>query len=47
MNVLIFEGDMDIALLNWVPEGGNAQINALDVVDDNDAKLQFEFIKSR
>ena len=47
MNVVIFEGGIDIALLNWVPEGGNARINALDVVNDDDAKLQFEFIKSR
>ena len=38
---------MAMALLNGLPEEYNALISALDAIDGDESKLNFEFIKSR
>ena len=47
MDVIISESEMAIALLNGLPEEYNALITALDAIDEDETKLNFEFIKSR
>ncbi len=47
MKVSISESEMAMALLNGLPEEYNALISALDAIDEDETKLNFEFIKSR
>ena len=47
MNVEISESEMAMALLNGLPEEYNALISALDAIDEDESKLNFEFVKSR
>ena len=47
MNVIISESEMAMALLNGLPEEYNALISALDAIDEDETKLNFEVIKSR
>ena len=47
MNVEISNSEMAMALLNGLPEEHNALISALDAIDEDESKLNFEFIKSR
>ncbi len=47
MNVDIPQSEMAMALLNGLPQEYNALISALDAVEDDDAELDWEFVKSR
>ena len=47
MNVSISESETAMALLNGLPEEYTALISALDAIDEDETKLNFEFIKSR
>ena len=47
MNAMIYESEMAMALLNRLPEEYNARISALDAVDEDETKQNFEFIKYR
>ena len=47
MNVIISESEMAMDLLNGLAEEYNALISALDAIDEDETKLNFEFIKSR
>ena len=47
MNIEISYREMPMALLNGLPEEYNALISALDVIDEDESKLNLEFLKSR
>ncbi len=47
MNADIPQCEMAMALLNGLPQEYNALISALDAVEDDDAELNWEFVKSR
>ena len=46
MNATISESEVTMALLNGLPEEYNSLISTLDAVDEDEAKLEFEFINS-
>lgn len=47
MIVDIPQSDMAMALLNGRPDDYNSLISALDVVENEDSQLKWEFVKSR
>ena len=47
MKVSISESEMAMALMNGLAEKYTALINALDPIDEDETKVNFEFIKSR
>ena len=44
MNVEIFDSEMAMALLSGLPEERNALISALDAIDKDESKINFEYI---
>ena len=47
MNVEICDNEMPMSLLNGLPEEYDALIGVLDAINDDESKLNFEFVKSR
>ncbi len=47
MNIGMPQNEMAMALLTGLPQKYNALISAPDAVKDNDAELDWEFVKSR